>query len=312
VKNIYLLILLSIGYSLHTKCQDSTVIIDKKIITLKEVVVRNNMDVASFIRRIQLDTTFYRAFKNLHECSYSALNDIRMLDKKGEVNGSLQSRTRQEFSKGCRTMMVINESTTGDIKDRDGEWNYYTAEMYAGLFFTTGQVCGENTSVSGAALSLQDKHGIEKHKEQLKMLFFNPGRKIPGIPFIGEKINIYDEPMASLYDFELDMQPHGGQNCYVFTISPRKDLTASEKDRIVFNTITTWFDPKTMTIIARKYDLSYDAGIYDFDVQMEVEMGTMKELWVPALIRYTGNWKVAFKKRERGIFTATIFDAVKN
>ena len=26
------------------------------------------------------------------------------------------------------------------------------------------------------------KSGMAKHKEQLKMLFFNPGKKIPGIP----------------------------------------------------------------------------------------------------------------------------------
>jgi hypothetical protein len=26
------------------------------------------------------------------------------------------------------------------------------------------------------------------------------------------------------------------------------------------------------------------------------------------LIRYNGNWKAIFKKRERGVFTATLFD----
>ena len=292
--------------------QDSTIVVDKKIITLKEVVVRNNMDVSAFIRRIQFDTSFYRAFKNLHECSYTALNDIRMMDKKGQVKASLQSRTRQTLSKGCRSMEVLQENASGDIKTRNGEWNYYTAQMYAGLFFTTGVVCGENTTVSAAELSLQNKKGLEKHKEQLKMLFFNPGRKIPGIPFIGDRINIYETPRSDLYDFELDMLPRAGQNSYVFRISARKDLTESDKDQVVFNEITTWFDPKTMHIIARQYDLSYDAGVYDFDVQMEVEMGPLGDLWVPSLIRYTGNWKVAFKKRERGIFTATIFDAERN
>lgn len=292
--------------------QDSTIIVDKKVITLKEVVVRNNMDVSAFIRRIQFDTSFYRAFKNLHECSYTALNDIRMMDKKGQVKASLQSRTRQTLSKGCRSMEVLQENASGDIKSSNGDWNYYTAEMYAGLFFTTGVVCGENTAVSAADLSLQNKRGLEKHKEQLKMLFFNPGRKIPGIPFIGDRINIYETPRSDLYDFELDMLPRAGQNCYVFTISARKDLTESDKGQVVFNEITTWFDPKTMHIIARQYDLSYDAGVYDFDVQMEVEMGPLGDLWVPSLIRYTGNWKVAFKKRERGIFTATIFDAKRN
>ncbi len=310
-KNLLLLLVL-LAVAIIGSAQDSILHIDNKVITLKEVVVRKNMDVASFIRRLQLDTSFYRAFKNLHECSYTALNDVRMQDKHEGLKASWVGKTRQLYANGCRTMNVISERATGDIKDRQGNWNYYTAEMYAGLFFTNGQVCGENNSVSAADLSLQDKHGMEKHKEQLKMLFFNPGRKIPGIPFIGDKINIYEAPMAALYDFELDMQPHGAQNCYVFTIAARKDLSEAEKDKLVFNTITTWFDPATMAIIARKYDLSYDAGFYDFNVQMEVEMAPMQDLWLPSLIRYTGNWKVAFKKRERGVFTATIFDAVKN
>jgi hypothetical protein len=41
---------------------------------------------------------------------------------------------------------------------------------------------------------------------------------------------------------------------------------------------------------------------------MEVEMTKFEELLVPQVLRYNGNWKVAFKKRERGLFTATLFD----
>ena len=44
--------------------------------------------------------------------------------------------------------------------------------------------------------------------------------------------------------------------------------------------------------------------------QSEKEDRTSKfgELLVPKLLRYIGNWDVAFKKRERGVFTATLFD----
>ncbi len=63
-----------------------------------------------------------------------------------------------------------------------------------------------------------------------------------------------------------------------------------------------------MEIVARNYDLSYDAGVYDFNVHMEVQMTKFETYLVPKIIRYTGNWDVAFKKRERGIFTATLFD----
>jgi hypothetical protein len=71
--------------------------------------------------------------------------------------------------------------------------------------------------------------------------------------------------------------------------------------------MTTWFDETTNEVVARNYSLSYDAGVYDFKVQMEVQMTHFGKLLVPALIRYNGNWKAIFKDRERGVFTATLF-----
>jgi hypothetical protein len=42
---------------------------------------------------------------------------------------------------------------------------------------------------------------------------------------------------------------------------------------------------------------------------MEVEMTcTPNGLLVPKILRYKGDWDVVFKKRERGLFTATLFD----
>jgi hypothetical protein len=63
-----------------------------------------------------------------------------------------------------------------------------------------------------------------------------------------------------------------------------------------------------MEVVARNYDMSYDAGVYDFDVHMEVQMTKFGNYLVPKLLRYSGNWDVVFKKRERGMFTATLFD----
>jgi hypothetical protein len=63
-----------------------------------------------------------------------------------------------------------------------------------------------------------------------------------------------------------------------------------------------------MEIIARNYDLSYKAGIYDFDVHMDVQMQKVGEYLVPHVLRYSGNWFLLSKKRERGIFTATLYD----
>jgi hypothetical protein len=96
--------------------------------------------------------------------------------------------------------------------------------------------------------------------------------------------------------------------CYIFTITPRADLSSDEKSKIVINKMVTWFKIDNWEIVARTYNLSYDAGVYDFDVSMEVEMTKFGEYLVPKLLRYNGNWHVMFKGRERAVFTATLFD----
>jgi len=280
----------------------------KKMVTLSEVVVRNNLDIARFLQLIKNDTTFYKAFRTLRILGFTSLNDIRMMDKEKNVKASLQSKTIQHVKNGCRTMETVEESTTGDMYDKDKNFNYYTAQLYASLFFTKQEVCGENNIVKGFELSIKSKSGIEKHKAQLKMLFFDPGKKIPGIPFIGNKINIFDPDVARNYDFSVDMTDYNGQDCYVFIVKAKEDLTGSVRDDIVIDKITTWFNTKTLEIVGRNYDISYDAGVYDFDVHMEVQMTHFGSLLVPKTLYYNGTWDMMFKKRERGVFTATLFD----
>ncbi|MDP9230510.1 MAG: hypothetical protein M3O67_07545 [Bacteroidota bacterium] len=279
-----------------------------RMVNLTEVVVRSDLNVPKFIERIKNDTTFYKAFRNLRVLGFTSLNDVRMIDKKGKFKATLQSKTRQNISGGCRTMDILEEKTAGNIYDSEREFNYYTAQLYASLFFTKGRICGENNIVKGIELSTKSKTGIDKHKEQLKMMFFNPGKKIPGIPFIGNKINIFDPDIAQYYNFDIDMEDYEGQYCYIFSIKIKDDLSGSEKDNIVFDNMTTWFNSKSMEIVARNYDLSYNTPVYDFNVHMEVQMTRFNELLVPKTIRYNGTWDVVFKKRERGVFTATLFD----
>lgn len=279
-----------------------------KMISLSEVVIRNNLNVARFISQVKNDTTFYKAFRNLHMLGFTAWNDIRIRDKKGRIKASLQSKTKQLRSAGCRSMQVLDENHSGDFYNEDGSFNYYTAELYAGLFFTNGTICGENNIVKGIDFRPRSKSGMAKHKEQLKMLFFNPGKKIPGIPFIGDKIDLFDPDRAALYDFSIGYDDYEGQSCYVFSITVKKDLPGGKKNRIVIDSMITWFSTKTMDVMARNYDMSYDAGVYDFDVHMEVQMTKYGTYLVPKLLRYIGNWDVIMKKRERGMFTATLFD----
>lgn len=307
----FLYSILFLFFTQTTFAQDTTVRIDNQSFTLAEVVVRNNFDYRRLLNQIKEDTTFYKAFRNLRILGFTSFNDIKMLNRKGGVAASLYSKTRQNRSNGCRTMDVLEEKITGDFYDRKGEFNYETPELYAGLFFTKGTICGEDNIVKGRTRNVSNKKGMEKHKEQLKMLFFNPGKKIPGIPLIGNKLDLYDDDAHKLYDYRLDLEEYKGQLCYVFSITPKENLGFLKNDRIVVDQMTTWFDQKTLEVLGRNYSLSYKALVYDFDVQMEVEMGKFEGLTVPKILRYKGNWDVAFKKRERAVFTATLFDFKK-
>ncbi|GAA4333591.1 hypothetical protein GCM10023184_26860 [Flaviaesturariibacter amylovorans] len=280
----------------------------RRMVSLSEVVVRSDLNVPRFLQRIKNDTSYYKAFKNLHILGYTARNFIELYDKKGRSDASLTSVTRQHVAGGCRTMEVLEEKVTGDFYDRKRQYNYYTAQLYDAFFFTRGRICGETNIVAGSEHNIAGKKGLDKNKEQLKMLFFRPGQKIPGIPFMGNKLDVFDESIAKHYNFAIDTSDLNGHPCYVFRIERRPDLTSSERGDIVFDNITTWFDQKTMEIVGRNYDMSYKAGVYDFDVHMQVEMTKVGEYVVPAVLRYRGNWHLMFKGRERGVFTARLSD----
>ncbi|NNV56636.1 hypothetical protein [Limnovirga soli] len=288
--------------------QDTAIIFENQQIILPEAIVHNNLDYLSILKRIKNDTSFYKAFRNLHIINYTAYNDISILNKAGGIQASWSSKTRQLRDSGCRTMKIVNETTTGDFFDKKGDYNYLTGEMYASIFLTKGKICGENNIVTGRAFNTSGKSGIQKHKEQLKMLFFNPGKKIPGIPFIGDKLDLYDDRAHKLYDYRLTFIDYKGSFAYVFSIKPKTDLGLFSKDDIVVDEMTTWFDYKTLEVLARNYVLSYNAGAYNFHVNMEAEMTRVGNLLVPQVLRYKGDFGVLFKKKERGAFTATLFD----
>ncbi len=303
ITTLFLFIISSLPAISQTSA-DTILNVGQKIITLSNFVINNKLNVPAFIEKVKNDSSFYKAFKNLRIINFTAINDIRMNNKNGSLDASLHSLTKQKIKDGCRTMKVLEEKSTGDMYNDLKEFNYYTANMYASIFFTKDTICGENNIVNGAAFSTEGKSGIEKHKEQLKMLFFNPGKKINGLPFMSNKTAIYDDELADSYDMNIDFERFNNTNCYVF----KQKVKPNRKGSVVVDEMNTWFNDSTFEVIARNYSLSYDAGVYDFKVNMEIQMTTVGNLTVPAVIRYTGNWKAIFKKRERGIFTATLSD----
>ncbi len=270
-------------------------------IQLDAVVVKSGFDVNAFIRRVRTDTTFYKAFKSLHFIAYSAENDIRIFGKSNEVTASLSSKTKQEITGRCRSTKVLEEHTSGDFYTRGGDYNYYTAALFAHLFFAPKPVCNESDIVAGS-LSERGSGTMAKSEYELKQLIFNPGAKVSGVPFMGDRASIFDEDEARKYDFKITIETYNGDECYVFRITPKD----SYESKTLFNELTTWFRRSDYSIVARNYSLSYHTLVYDFNVQMQVRLTQIGNKLYPTHIGYNGNWHVFTKKRERAKFTIDI------
>lgn len=270
---------------------------------IDEVIIKSSdkgFNVGDFIERIKNDTTFYKAFRTMHLVTYNAENDIRIYEKKGsKIKASLASETKQVYRNGCRTMNVLEEKTTGDFYNRKKEYNYYTAELYASLFFTKGKVCGEDNIVKGA-LEKSGKGSLEKNKAKLKQLMFNPGSRINGIPLMGNKSAIFDPEVARMYHFRLSAEDKNGVPCYLFEATPKEGF---EKE-VVYRQFRTWFRQSDYSIVSRDYTLVYSTVAYDFDVTIHVDLRQVGHNLLPSYISYRGNWFAFTKGREKVQFTA--------
>jgi hypothetical protein len=296
-----ILLLVSVANAMPSAAQKADTSAYIQSVQLDSFVVRSGFDINAFIRRVKNDTTFYKAFRSMHLVPYTAINDIKAYGNDNDVIASLFSKTTQTISNHCRTTKAQEQQVTGNFFKRNGEYNYYTAGLYAYLFFAEKPVCGENDVVAGA-LEYKESGQMGKSKYQLKQLIFNPGAKVSGVPFMGDRASIFDEREAEKYDFKISQDNYDGQECLVFHITPKKGY----ESKALYNELTTWFRRSDYSIVARDYSLSYSTFLYDFDVHMKVRTKQINGKLLPVHIDYDGNWHVFTKKREKVKFSADI------
>ncbi len=284
------------------KCQvrDASSIFSQPV-QLDSFVISNGFDVNAFIARVRVDSTFYKAFKSMRLIPYTAANNILVFGKIGDTIASMHSKTRQKIVDGCRITVTDEEQIAGDFYRRKGNYKYYTAELFAHLFFAPEPRCNEKDIVAGS-LEVKGEGPMAKSEYQLKHLIFNPGSKVEGIPFMGARESIFNPEEAEKYDFKIARENFEGFSCYVFRITPKPGY----EHKVIYNELTTWFRVKDYTIVARNYSLSYHTMVYDFDVNMKVRTSQIGNKLYPTFISYDGNWHIFSQKRERVKFTVVI------
>ena len=277
--------------------QEDTVIMH--MITLDSFVVEDvaeGLDISRFITLIQEDTSFYEAFENLRRIDYAGSTTVRMFDTEHLVQAMYSNRMQQDVQSNCRSMSFPFEVHTGDFFDKNGKMNYLTAGVFSYIFLYRDTICGNIVQTDNNA---GDDAGLEQRKDQLKVLIFNPGKSVNGIPLIGDKMEIFAPHMQPYYTYDIHQERYAtGVDCYVFTV--QKTPEAEKGKDVVINNLTTWFDKKTMEIVARQYQLSYFTPVFDFDVSMDVRLGVVNGLRVPVKIDYHGYWDIPMRKPEIG------------
>ncbi|MBC7915613.1 MAG: hypothetical protein H7Y07_16005, partial [Pyrinomonadaceae bacterium] len=149
------------------------------------------------------------------------------------------------------------------------------------------------------------KGSNESYKDKLKTLIFSPGKPVKGIPFISNKTEIFTANMRQYYDYSyfsstyLDSIP-----VYKFRVKEKPGLSNWTKDGLMIKELVTIFDKRDFQILGRYVDMKYDNMAFDFDVQMNIELGYFDggEVLLPTKVSYQGNWDIPLKRQERASF----------
>lgn len=270
-----------------------------KTITLDSTVniKAEKLNIETFINKVINDTSFYQSFRNMKRYSFIAENRIYTYDKKNKVDGKIYRKIKHNNS-GPYKMEYLVKQDTGKVYKKNGKYQLYTVEMFDYIFMNA-----YNTDFVPNAPTGDGKGGTnEGYKDKLKTLIFNPGRPVK-VPFIGSKTEIFTANMRQYYDYAftsgtyLDSIP-----VYRFKVSVKPDLSSWTKDGIMIKELVTIFDKRNFNILGRYVDMKYGNMLFDFNVQMNIEMGYFGEDKLPTKITYQGNWDYPFKKEERASF----------
>lgn len=267
------------------------------------IYASDQLDVSTIIQLIQNDTTFYKAFKNLHFSNYNADNSIKIYDNKAQrITSSYTSETKHLYRNNCRWMDVLEERVTGKYYKKNRIPLTHTVTLYESLFFTNDTVCNEINKLDKNYLN-PSGNVVERNKAQLKQLMFSPGRKISGIPFMGKSAAIFDKEITPYYEFSIKKEDKNGTTCYLFTATPK----IGYESKVVYQVFKTWINVNDYSMVARDYVLKYNTSIYDFNVSMKVNLIKKGNKLLPSYISYNGNWRAATQGREIVTFQTTFY-----
>lgn len=271
-------------------------------VTLTEAVVRatgKSRPYEGIMRQVMADTTFHQAFLNTKYHPHRLTSLLRVRNKDEKETASLYRRGRLVRNGAMAELVLDSVVEIGKLRHRDSSFRYLTAEMYDDGFFTKGPYRASNR-IARHDQNIDRSSKFNKYKSELKKFMFNPGQEIGSVPFIGDKMALFDSTMVPFYHYTLDIGFRNGRSCWLFTAAARDTVEGkrADEDDTVIKRMATWFDQETMQVLAREYRIAHDAMFLEFDITIKVENTWMQETLMPVTVHYDGVWDIPFKSRE--------------
>lgn len=287
--------------------QDEDFIFDTVKVETVGIKVKKGFNANDFIRMTKEDTSFLKAFKNLKFFPHQSKNEVTIFNKQWEEIAWLKRTAKHNSNGKVGWIDNIVEKTDGKVYKRNGKHKYFTAEMYDKVFFPEGKFT-VNNRVDSSYTQQQPESWTRKDKyyEKLKTFMFSPGTGVDGVPLIGKKLNIFDDKMAEFYDFKVEKTVfHDTIPCYKFSVIPKE---STPDNKISITRLVTFYDRRTMNIIARSYSLKDNTALFSFDIKMYIELKYDYNEYLPIVIKYNGEWDIPFSKPERIKFQMNCFN----
>jgi len=269
-----------------------------KVVTLAEVdvnAVTDSFDTQNFINIVHNDTTFYLAFKAMNYYPARYKGWLKVYKKGEKKKGGIERTALRQIEKQMMWVTIEQETVQGKIKRRNGDFNYRTVEAWDEVFFPKNK---QFVALYGQRDFEREKgqSNAEKHRNEVKQMMFSPGTDVAGVPFIGDKMGIFEPEMQPYYDFSVYPGKYKDSiNCWVFEAVAKPDY---RRGKTVIKNLVTWFDKVNYNVMKRDYTIEYYSIPIDFRIKIEVENRYFKGFLLPESIIYDGFFNVPFIKRE--------------
>lgn len=298
-KSSLIILFLLVGTIVYAQKKRIHVVDTLPNVTLDSILVmaKAGLSQSDFIDKMMSDTAFYQAFRNMSTYSFMAENRITTFNDQKLRVGKIYRKIYHNNTGATYKADLIATKDSGKVYSKKGDFDLFTVKMFSYIFMND-----KNTDFIDEPVN-KDAKGAEGYKDKLKTLIFTPGKPVDGVPLVGGKTELFSNKLRKYYNYSYF---HGNYQdsipVYKFKCSMKPELRKSKQDDVMIKEMTTIFDKRDLTILGRYIDMSYSSALFDFDVQMYIELGQVGEDLLPVKIQYNGMWDIPFKDAERCSF----------